>query len=195
MSIDFGPIRVLGADAVGAPGQRRFRIFAQNSYDSAVMWVEKEQLRELSLLLDRFVAHLSEGQILRTEASASGLPRPEQIPADFPTQPTYDFRVGEMKLSYDERSNMILLNAVPGEIVMERGGEPQLMIREEDAVSLLMTQQQAQQLASSITAIVTSGRPVCPLCNTPLDGGPHACVKQNGHRQVITAQEQEEDGE
>lgn len=191
MTVNLGLARIIGADAVGEPGQRRFRLYVQSTLDSAIMWMEKEQLRNLSQALDRFIAHLGEGQILRTEARPGGLPAAEKIPGDFPTRPTYDFQVGQMKLNYDEARNLILLSAIPLEIVMERNGEPQVLMREEDAVSLLFTQEQAQQLSNAILSVVSSGRPVCPLCHTPLDGGPHACVKQNGHRQIIQVQEQE----
>ncbi len=89
----------------------------------------------------------------------------------------------------------MLIN-VPLEIVMERGREPQVILQEEDTLSFRLTLQQAQQLSSTITVLVISGRPVCPLCRTPLDGGPHACVKQNGHRELAQMLEDEaEDAE
>jgi hypothetical protein len=40
-----------------------------------------------------------------------------------------------------------------------------------------------------------AGRPVCPLCHEPLDEGPHACEKQNGHHQIIQIMEDEEEEE
>jgi len=36
---------------------------------------------------------------------------------------------------------------------------------------------------------------VCPLCQTPLDGGPHACVKQNGHHEIVQIVEAEDEEE
>src|SRR5437667_12903835 len=112
MSADLGPIDVLGADAVGQPGQRRFRLFAQNRRGSAVVWMEKEQLNSLSLAIDRFLALITEGQVLRTEAVAGKPPPPPGMPADFPRQPTYDIQVGQMRLNYDEGSEMFMLSAV-----------------------------------------------------------------------------------
>ena len=76
---------------------------------------------------------------------------------------------------------------------MERGQEPRAIIREDEAISIFFTLEQAQALTSSITLLVSSGRPVCPLCHTPLDGGPHACVKQNGHREVVQVLEEGEE--
>ncbi len=191
MSKDFGIVEVLGAEAVGQPGQRRFRIYVQAERNSAIMWMEKEQLNSLSLALDRFLAQITEGQVLRTEAQAGNRPITEGMPTDFPVQPTYEFQVGQIKINYDERSTRFLLNAIPLQIVMERD-EAQAFMDEEQAISFLFTHQQAQYLSSTIVQVVTAGRPVCPLCRTPLDDGPHACIKQNGHREIVQIAEEDE---
>ncbi len=158
---------------------------------SIALWMEKEQLNNLSIALDRILAQLTEGRILRTEAQASAQPPPEGAPANFPAKPNYEFQVGQLRISYDERRNLLVLISVPLEIVMEPGQEPQVILREEDSLSFRFTLQQAQHLSSSITILVSSGRPVCPLCGTPLDDGPHACAKQNGHRELVQVLEDE----
>jgi len=195
MSRDLGHIRVLGADAVGQPGQRRFRLFVQTARDAAIMWMEKEQLSNLSVMIDRILAQVTEGQVLRVEARADMGSEAVPMPLDFPSSPGHEFQVGQMKLSFDERDSMFGLEVTPLGIIMSQGMEPQLVMREEDAISFTFTQQDARQLASSITAVVMSGRPVCPLCRTPLDGGPHACVKQNGHREILHIEEREDEEE
>ncbi len=192
MSRDFGIVEILGAEAVGQPGQRRFRIYVQAERELAVMWMEKEQLNSLSLALDRFLAQVTEGQVLRMEAQSGSRPIASGMPTDFPVQPTYEFQVGQIKINYDERSTQFLLSAIPLQIVMERD-EPQVFMDENQAVSFLFTHRQAQHLSSTIALVVTSGRPVCPLCRTPLDGGPHACIKQNGHREIVQIAEDDED--
>ncbi len=195
MSVDLGPIDVLGADAVGQPGQRRFRLFARNAQGSAVVWMEKEQLNNLSLAIDRFLAFITEGKILRTEAVAGKQPPPAGMPADFPQQPTYDLQVGQIRLTYDERRAVFLLSVVPLEILMERGREPQLVLREDRILAFLFTQQQAQRLSNTIAILLTYGRPVCPLCGAPLDGSPHACEKQNGHHDILRIEREIEEDE
>jgi uncharacterized repeat protein (TIGR03847 family) len=191
MMRDLGPVGIVGAEAIGQPGQRRFRIFALVRDISVAIWMEKEQLKNLSLALDRVLAQLSEGQILRVEAQANPLPLPERAPANFPAKPDFEFQAGQMGISYDERRDLLVLISVPLEILLEPGQEPQLILREDDALSFRFTMQQAQHLSSMITVLVSSGRPVCPLCHTPLDGGPHACVKQNGHRELVQILEDE----
>lgn len=189
---ELGLVEVLGAEAVGQPGQRRFRLFARSHASSAVMWVEKEQLQSLSLTLDKMLTQISEGQILRVEARAGGIQSTfSDMPADFPSPPTFEFRVGSLRLGYDQRRNLLLFVAVPMEIEVDSEEEAHLFLREENAVSLFLTLEQAQELTNRVTVLMGSGRPVCPLCNAPLDGGPHACIQQNGHREVIIEEEGE----
>ena len=191
MSKDLGPIEIVGAEAIGQPGQRRFRLFAMIHNISVALWMEKEQLNNLSIALDRILAQLTEGRILRTEAQASPPTPPRGAPANFPAKPEFEFQVGQLRISYDERRNMLILTSIPLGIVMEPGQEPEVILRDDDKLSFRFTLQQAKELASSITILVSTGRPICPLCRAPLDGGPHACAKQNGHRELVQALEDE----
>jgi uncharacterized repeat protein (TIGR03847 family) len=194
MSLELGSLEILGAATVGQPGQRRFCLYVQSRGGSAVIWMEKEQLNRLSLTLDQVLAQLTEGQVLRTEAQVGGRPAPVGLPEDFLSAPEYDLRSSQMALTYDERDEMFTLIVTPVEILLELGQEePQALIREDDAVSFHFTQKQAQELASTITVLMTGGRPVCPLCQAPLDGGPHACVKQNGHHEIVQLVEDDEE--
>jgi uncharacterized repeat protein (TIGR03847 family) len=193
MSTDLGPVDILGADAVGQPGQRRFRLFAQAGARSLLMWMEKEQLNTLSLALDRVMAQISEGSILRTIAQAAPLAQPEGMPASFPRRPTAEFQVGQIRIGYDEQHNLLAVIASPIEVLLEPGQEPRAVIREDESASFLFNLQQSQQLTRAITSLVSSGRPVCPLCNAPLDDGPHACIRQNGHREIVQELDENED--
>lgn len=185
MSIELGPVWLLGADAVGRPGQRRFRLFAQSARGSAILWMEKEQLNSLSLSLDSVLAHLTEGQVLRIEARSGEQPQPGKMPADFPTIPDHELQVGQLKLGYDEDRDVFLISATPLVLETEGEEEPTVTLNEDEAVSFLFTQRDAQELSIAISAVVSAGRPLCPLCHAPLDGGPHACIKQNGHREIL----------
>jgi len=195
MITELGPVEILGTEAIGQPGQRRFRLFALVRDISVAMWMEKEQLSNLSLALDRILAQLTEGSILRIEAQAEPQPTLVGAPASFPQNPSFEFQVGQLRISYDERRNLLVLIGVPLEVVIERGQEPQVILREEDTLSFNFTLLQAQELSRAITVLVTSGRPMCPLCGTPLDGGPHACIRQNGHREFIQVLEEEDTDE
>jgi uncharacterized repeat protein (TIGR03847 family) len=194
MSANLGTVHTLGVEAVGQPGQRRFRLFAASARGTAIMWIEKEYLNHLSLTIDHALAQITEGQLLRTEAQVGGYTAPKGMPENFPPTPDHDFQVGQIGLTYEEQTTMFMLTAMPMEIIMEPGQDPIVRVREEDAVSIRFSQQQAHELTSAITAVVASGRPICPLCHTPLDGGPHACVKQNGHREIVQIEGDTGDG-
>ena len=101
--------------------------------------------------------------------------------------------MGQLNLGYDEDRDVFLISATPLAIEMEGEEGPQAILREEEAVGFLFNQGDAQELAIAISAVVSAGRPVCPLCHAPLDGGPHACVKQNGHREVLQIAEDDEE--
>ena len=194
MSMQFGVVQVLGADAVGRPGQRRFRIFLRNSEDAAILWMEKEQLNGVAEALDRSLAIVSDGKILRVEASAGERPEAERIPDDFPATPTYEAQVGQMRLSFEKDDALFSLYVAPLNVVMGEDQEPQVVVDEENGIFFSFSKEQAQRLASAIPQVLGAGRPVCPLCHAPLNGGLHACIKQNGLRQIIRLGESSEEG-
>jgi uncharacterized repeat protein (TIGR03847 family) len=193
MSVDLGRARILGADAVGQPGQRRFRLFAQSSRGSLIVWMEKEQLNSLSVALDRALAQLSEGTVLRTEARVGGKQLSQAMPEDFPSPATYEFQAGQIGLNYDERDDLFMLGITPFDIILQGDEEPLIQLKEEEGVSFFFSLPEAQHLSVGISAVVGLGRPVCPLCGVPLDGGPHACVKQNGHREILQIEAEEDE--
>jgi uncharacterized repeat protein (TIGR03847 family) len=192
MSADLGLIRLLGADAIGRPGQRRFRLYAQSTSGSVLIWMEKEQLNSLSIAIDHVLAEITEGQVLRTEAQVHEEDITAGMPAEFPHMPDYEFQGGQIRLSFDGSEMQFQLRVIPIEIIQEHSEEPQVILNEDDETSMSFTPNQGQQLARSIMHVVSSGRPVCPLCHAPLEGGPHACVKQNGHVKIIQAIEGKE---
>ncbi|HEY3992099.1 MAG TPA: DUF3090 family protein [Ktedonobacteraceae bacterium] len=183
---DLGAVDVLGVEAIGQPGQRRFRLFARTKAYSAILWMEKVQLLDLSQAIDSILAQASEGRILRVEARANEQPGTIMyLPDDFPMPSDYDFQVGQLRLTFESERAVFILAAVPFEIAENEQGEPQLYLQDEDVLSFQFSLEQARDLTSHIITLASSGRPVCPLCHAPLDGGPHACDKQNGHRKII----------
>lgn len=178
---DFGHAEILDAEAIGQPGNRRFRLFARSPRGTASLWLEREQMEALSLALDRLLAEISGGMVLRKEAQAD-LAKPPGAPADFPEEPEVDFRVAQLTIGFDEDENVILVLATPllleerdGELVQREDAEPQFAAR--------ISRQQATRLSGHITGALAGGRPRCPLCGQPMDAN-HVCVKQNGYHPV-----------
>lgn len=178
---DFGRAELLDAEAIGQPGSRRFRLFARSPRGTASLWLEREQMEALSLALDRLLAEITGGMVLRKEAAANQ-PKPPGAPADFPQEPDVDFRVAQLTIGFDEEEDAIVVLATPlaleerdGELVQREDAEPEFAAR--------ITRQQATRLTGHIAGALAGGRPRCPLCGQPMDAQ-HVCVKQNGYHPV-----------
>ena len=48
-------------------------------------------------------------------------------------------------------------------------------------------------MSSTLDDIIAGGRPLCPLCQLPMDASGHMCVRTNGHSQQPIPQETDED--
>lgn len=178
---DFGRAEILDAEAIGQPGQRRFRLFARSPRGTASLWLEREQMEALSIALDQMLAQISGGAVLRPEAQAS-TPRPPGAPADFPTEADVDFRVAQLTLGYDEDNDAVMLLAAPLEVIEEEG---EVRAREdvEPRFAAHISRQQATRLSGHITSVLAGGRPRCAFCGLPMEPD-HVCAKQNGYHPV-----------
>jgi uncharacterized repeat protein (TIGR03847 family) len=192
---DFGQVTLLDAEAIGRPGQRRFRIYARGPAGSASLWMEREQLEQLLIAINQVLAQISGGEFLHLEAGgqAQVLEPVPGAPADFPENPDLEFRVGQMTLGYEERRDLLLLMVASLRLMREEGeaGEEEEELGEEAeevVCSFLFTRAQAEMLSRHIVAILAAGRPRCPFCGLPMEPGPHVCAKQNGHYPIIEAE-------
>jgi uncharacterized repeat protein (TIGR03847 family) len=165
---DFGPVTRILADAVGKPGQRAFRLIAESDDRSACLWVEREQLQALAMLVEQLLTGWPAIQIRGGQSSSRAASTPD---LDFPSQPNVEFRVGQLALGFDERSSLYVLLA--HNVESETGSEPDF--------TCLATRAQLRILSESITPLLAAGRPRCPMCEAPLGEGKHHCARGNGH--------------
>lgn len=148
-------------EAIGEPGQRRFRLVALIDQLTCVIWMEKQQLQALGIALEQVLDQLDDISIVE---GSGNLP----IAYDFNT--TQQFRAGRMELGYDEAHDRLVIIAHDLE---ETGNEPRVTCR--------ITRSQARDLSADATLVVSAGRAICPLCMNPMGPGPHVCPGQNGH--------------
>jgi len=87
-----------------------------------------------------------------------------------------EWAVGAMQLAYDSGNDRLVLLAEEIEVVDEQG-DP---VQSGGLARLVVTRVQAAAMAERGEELVTSGRPHCPLCGSPLDPEGHACPKTNG---------------
>ncbi len=161
---EFGPTQHLSAEAVGEPGQRRFRLRAISQGSSyAFIWMEKEQLSAL-------------GEAVATTLEDAGAdppgPLPEEPEAVFPLRANLelDVRAGRLSLGLNEETNRIVV--IGAEAAAE--GEGEVISLEFDFVT-------AQRLRAQIIEVVAAGRAPCAFCGAPIDPQGHVCPRANGH--------------
>jgi uncharacterized repeat protein (TIGR03847 family) len=178
---DFGRAEMLGAEAVGEPGARRFRLFARGRRgETASLWMEKEQLDALAIAMERLLAHASGRMALRREASADPTP-PPSAPADFPEQAAVEFVVGQLQIGYDPDEELIFLRAASVESLL--GNDLGSSDEFEPEFSIAASRGQIANVSADIAGVLGAGRPRCPLCGRPMQEG-HICDKQNGYHPV-----------
>jgi uncharacterized repeat protein (TIGR03847 family) len=156
-------VRIM-VEAIGEPGQRRFRFVARIDHETVVIWMEKQQLQALGIALEQVLDQITE--------DITPFEQPDTI-APFDLNTRQQFRAGRMELGYDERNDRLVVIAHDLE---EPTGEPRVTCR--------ISRAQARDLCAEAEMVVSAGRPICPLCLNPMGPGPHVCPGQNGHLPV-----------
>lgn len=169
------------AGTVGEPGDRTFYLQASDDGRTVSVSLEKEQVKILAERLDDIVDEVTRrGEIPVIEAPAADL-EPLESPVD------EEFRVSALGLAWDEKDQVIVIEAVSG----ENGtiDENSIFSDEDDAPDALRVRilpVDARGFARRATALVDAGRQPCPLCAEPLEPTGHICPRQNGyHRQML----------
>jgi len=176
MTIDFGLARAVDAESFGDPGQRTFRLrVAGDNGETAVLWMEKQQFIAISLAM---------GQALSQLRHAA--PGPQADPFAFPASAAHEFKVGRMAVGLDPSDRTIALFAY--DIADEdEDSEPTLRVR--------FSPEQCETLRLRLDEVLAQGRPLCPLCQMPLDPDGHACIRSNGHSRQPIPEERDEASE
>ncbi|MCC6793163.1 MAG: DUF3090 family protein [Thermomicrobiales bacterium] len=151
------------AEALGEPGQRRFRLLAVIDGETRIVWLEKEQLRRLGQALEQVLENLPDRGPEIVSAGVSV--------AEFQLDTRHQIRAGRMELGYDEQRNRLIILA--HDLENDESGDPAFVCR--------LSPGQARELAEEAEIVVSAGRPICPLCGRPMASTGHSCEKQNGH--------------
>ncbi len=160
---DLGDVDEIDAESIGEPGHRTFRILAEKGDTTLSLWVEKEQLEALAVVIDQQITRTaprgaSEESVIMTLASR------------FPSNPTMDFKAGRLAVGYDDRRHRLVFTAHD----LEEGDEEKVT-----SYKWAASRPQVRALSAKITDIVAAGRPRCPLCGAPIEGT-HICPASNG---------------
>ncbi len=153
-------------DAIGVPGQRRFRLLVEAQGGSACLWLEKDQLLQLGIAVKRLMAQLPP----RNPAPREGA-SPPPVGSRSPGS-SLEIRTSSLSLGHDRARNLFML-AAEG---VEMDGDVATGLRFWVDRRLLDT------MADEAIRVCAAGRPQCPLCGVPMNPGePHLCLRRNGH--------------
>ncbi|PKN86261.1 MAG: hypothetical protein CVU46_08445 [Chloroflexi bacterium HGW-Chloroflexi-8] len=173
MEITLNPCTKITVDAIGKPGQRVFYIQASSDLQIVTLIIEKIQLQSLAVSVLRFLDDLQK------QYPDITIPSGKYNEEDQKITPPIDpfFRVGEIQLSYEIETDMICLNAK--EIIMEsNAGSPEDDL---NSVNFWCSREQIKTMSNWGLNLIQQGRPICPLCQNPIDPSGHFCPKKNGH--------------
>ena len=163
---NLGAARSVAAEAFGRPGRRTFRLAAEAGRAQSFIWLEKEQLFQLGLYLQRALEQL--GRAARERASAPGEAAWNGDPME------QEFPARQMQLQYHREANCFIIHAFEGDENDPDAGA-------QTSVSFWMTMEQAESLAVECLRICASGRPPCFLCGAPIDPSGHRCPRPSSH--------------
>jgi uncharacterized repeat protein (TIGR03847 family) len=165
---DLNPVSRITADAIGPPGKRVFYLQASTQEEIVTLLVEKEQVQALAISVDQMLEELEK----REPGSEPPLPSISQYEMllQEPVEPL--FRVGQIGLGYDEDMDLLII------VAQELTDDPDEM----SVARFWATREQVKALSEHSLRVVNAGRPICPLCNQPIDPEGHFCPRENGHQ-------------
>ena len=159
---ELGDTITVHAESIGKPGERFFRLLVEATAGSACIWLEKEQLLQLAVAIQRLLA--------TTNAGSSS---DEVDPVS-----KFDSQVNDLEF----KGGKIVLEQMPGDtsyIFMAHD------VEEADetlpAAKLRVNVRQLENLAEEAIEVCSAGRPRCQLCGKPMGSEKHICIRSNGH--------------
>lgn len=164
---EYNPVTRITAGAIGRPGHRIFVLQAEQAERRLNLKLEKEQLAALARGIDTLLEELEQNEIQVSPPEESAVP---DLALQEPT--VLDFIVGEIGLGFDRPTQMLVL--VVQEVPMSEDQEPA-------TARLWATPGQLRALSQHAKDVVSAGRPICPLCQQPIDPEGHFCPRRNGH--------------
>jgi uncharacterized repeat protein (TIGR03847 family) len=198
--IELETVDSLGAGAVGDPGEREFFLQARTESAQLTVLVEKEQVALLATEAVAFLDRIAEDY---PEEGAS-VPEPvvRQAGLREPTVPL--FRARLIGLGFDPEREMVLIELRERSSDDEDEGEAPTSEAEAPAPELpdlpdagtavaeptdeeeegyvariYATRPQVRAMAAKGAEAVAAGRPLCPLCDMPMDPSGHRCPRWN----------------
>lgn len=159
-------------DAIGPPGKRRFLLQASEGYQTVTLKLEKQQAEVLAMGIGKILDELAQ----RFPREIPGMEEPLSSELMLLEPIEIMFTIGQMGLGYDESKDTLVL-------VMQ-----ELTLPEDAATAKVArfwaTRGQMLALSRHVEEVTAQGRPMCPLCDKPIDPTGHFCPKSNGRERT-----------
>jgi len=170
--VDFNPVSRITIDSVGQPGQRVFLLQASQGSSMITVKLEKEQAMVLAASVIELLEELD--QKYPRPQSKFDKPLSSDLMLREPMEPA--FAIGQIGLGYDQERDLVVL--VVQEIEFEGLEKPA-------TARFWATRAQIQALSDHTLEVASRGRPICPLCDSPIDPEGHFCPRSNGHEKPL----------
>jgi uncharacterized repeat protein (TIGR03847 family) len=172
------------AGTVGTPGERTFYLQAVDGVRIVSVALEKQQVVVLSDRLEQLL-----DEVVTTTGDPledAGETTPDTDALEQPVDE--EFRVAAMALAWDGESGLIVIEAQAPVESTEEAEQTLLEDVEEgpDALRVLLEPPEARAFVTRARALVSAGRPPCPLCGQPLNASGHVCVRLNGYHRGVS---------
>jgi uncharacterized repeat protein (TIGR03847 family) len=171
------PDRVV-VGTVGRPGSRTFYLQVRSGSRTVSVALEKEQS---SLLADKVDEMLDELMVNDGNRFSVPTSTPVELVDNEPLeQPVEEqFRAGALGLGWDPSTAQIVVESYPLVVTDDDEGEfpfdDEIVVEPAEMVVVRMPVGTARAFAKRTREVVGAGRPLCPLCGTPMDPSGHVC--------------------
>src|SRR3990172_7412640 len=108
---DFGAALSIDTEAIGRPGQRRFRLLVRSANQTASVWIEKQQLAGIGIWFE---------EVCQRPDKEKTTDDPEVEPRGFPGTFDVDFRAAQVGVGYAEGEQLFELVAYRNEADINR---------------------------------------------------------------------------
>ena len=171
--IEFDPVDDIAAGAFGRPGERTFVIQARKGEAELSVLVEKEQVRLLAVQAERFLDGIAEDEPeeMGTALELAGGAVREAEPL---------FRARLIGIGYDSDRGLVLIELREDAADEDDEDPPPPPDEAEGRIArLYATRAQIRIMMRHGVEAVEGGRPLCPLCDFPMNPDKHICPRWN----------------
>lgn len=165
---------------VGQPGSRTFFVQARTGNQIVSVAIEKEQAAALAERIEEVL-----DELMATEDNPHSIPAltPEGlVDNDDLDQPVDEqFRAGAMSLGWDPSTAQIVIEVFGLIVVLDEETDP-VGLEPDEAMLVRIPVGAARAFSKRTREVVGAGRPICPLCQIPMDSEDHVCILPDGFR-------------